>query len=270
MRDEEQPKRAPPKPYLNSQLSLLCMRIAIISDIHGNFVALKAALSDIKRREANRIVCLGDVGAIGPQPIEVIEHLRSIRCPSVMGNTDETLAKDLPGELGAGIPEEERKRLEALDLWTRKKLTKLHRHYLSTFKLIFEVHLGPHQSLLCYHGSPSSNTEGILPTVPDEELARRLEGHKANVFAGGHTHTQMFKRFLSSLVINPGSIGLPFQIESSGRMRNPPMAEYAIVSSFDGALSVELVSVTYSLSELRRAVRNSGMPDPDWWLSDWY
>jgi len=246
------------------------MRIAIISDIHGNLVALKAALSDIKRRNANRIICLGDVAATGPQPIEVIEHLRNIRCQCVMGNTDEPLSRDLPDEFGAGIPEGEIKKLEALDLWTRKKLTKLHRHYLSTFKPMLEVHLGPDQGLLCYHGSPTSNTDGILSTMPDEKLARRLEGHKASVFAGGHTHTQMFKRFLSSLVINPGSVGLPFQIESSGRMRNPPMAEYAIVSSFDGALSVELVSVPYPLSELRMAVRNSDMPDPDWWLSDWY
>lgn len=58
-------------------------------------------------------------------------------------------------------------------------------------------------------------------------------------------------------------------MESSGKMRNPSMTEYAVVSSSDGALSVELVSVQYSLSELRRAVRNSGMPDPDWWLTDW-
>jgi predicted phosphodiesterase len=246
------------------------MRIAIISDIHGDLVALKAALSDIQRKNANRVVCLGDVAATGPQPIEVIEHLRNVSCPCVMGNTDETLARDLPTKFGAGIPEGERKKLEALDLWTRKKLTKSHRHYLSTFKPMLKVHLGPDQGLLCYHGSPGSNTDGILPTMPDENLARWLEGYKANVFAGGHTHTQMFRRFLSSLVINPGSIGLPFRIESSGRMRSPPMAEYAIVSSFDGALSVELGSVLYSLSELRRAVRNSDMPDPDWWLSDWY
>jgi putative phosphoesterase len=247
------------------------MRIAIISDIHGNLVALKAALSDIKRRKANRIVCLGDVAAAGPQPIEVIEHLRRMRCLCVMGNTDESLANDLPSKFAhEGISEEDRERLEALDLWTRKKLTKSHRRYLSTFKPMLEVHFGPDQSLVCFHGSPSSNRDEIRPTTPNEELAHRLEGHKANVFVGGHTHIQMFRRFLGSLVINPGSVGLPFRIESSGRIRNTSTAEYAVVNSSGVALSVEFVSVPYSLSELRRAVRNSGMPDPDWWLSDWY
>jgi putative phosphoesterase len=246
------------------------MRFAIISDIHGNFVALKAALSDIKEGKTGRIVCLGDVAATGPQPTEVIEELRKIRCPCVMGNTDETLAKDLPSKFThPGVSEEDRKTQQALDLWTRKKITNSHRRYLSTFKPMLEVHLGAGRSLLCYHGSPSSNRDEIMPTTPNEELARRLEGHRANVFAGGHTHNQMFRRFSNSLVINPGSVGWPFQIEPSGKVWYPSIAEYAIVSSSGGTLSVEFVSVQYSLSELRSAVRNSGMPDPDWWLSDW-
>ena len=246
------------------------MRIAIISDIHGNFVALKAALSDIKGRKVGRIVCLGDVAAAGPQPAEVIEHLRKMRCPCVVGNTDEMLANDLPSKFAhAGISEEDRERLEALDLWTRKKLTKSHRRYLSTFKPMLKVRFGPDQNLICFHGSPSSNRDEIMPTTPDEELTRLLEGHRANVFAGGHTHVQMLRSFGSSPVINPGSVGLPFRIESSGKSWNPSITEYAVVSSSDGTLSVELISVQYSLSELRRAVRNSGMPEADWWLTDW-
>lgn len=176
------------------------MQIAIISDIHGNFVALKTALSDIKGRKVSRIVCLGDVAATGPQPAEVIEHLRRMRCPCVMGNTDETLANDLPSEFAhAGISEEDRERLEALDLWTRKKLMKSHRRYLSTFKPMLKFQFGHDQSLVCFHGSPSSNRDEIRPTTPNEELARLLEGHRANVFAGGHTHAQMLRRFVSSL-----------------------------------------------------------------------
>jgi len=129
------------------------MRIAIISDIHGNFVALKTALSDIKGRKVSRIACLGDVAATGPQPAEVIEHLRRMRCPCVMGNTDETLASDLPSKFAhAGISEEDRERLEALDLWTRKRLTKSHRRYLSTFKPMLKAPLraGPESGVFSW------------------------------------------------------------------------------------------------------------------------
>lgn len=80
----------------------------------------------------------------------------------------------------------------------------------------------------------------------------------------------MFRRFSNSVVINPESVGWPFQIESSGKIRYPSIADYAVVSSSNRTLSVALVSVQYFLSELRGAVSNSGMPDPDWWLSEWY
>jgi predicted phosphodiesterase len=95
------------------------VRVAVISDIHGNLVAVKAAFSDIGRRKVDQIVCLGDVAATGPQPTEVVELLQRISCPCVMRNTDETLVKNSPrefrGKIKATIPEEERRNLEKLD-----------------------------------------------------------------------------------------------------------------------------------------------------------
>jgi predicted phosphodiesterase len=236
-------------------------------------VALQAVLSDLrKKKRVERIVCLGDVAAAGPQPREVIELLRTMRWPCVMGNTDELLAKNLPEELEDGqMPREEIKRLEELDAWTRKQLTSSQRRYLSAFKPVLKVNLGKGSTLLCYHGSPRSNEEEILTTTTDEELSKCLEGHAAHIFAGGHTHTQMLRRFRNSLVVNPGSVGLAIVRDpSSGRARNPARAEYAIVASNGRAFSVEFLSVPYPLANLRRAVCESLMPDPDSWLSDWY
>ncbi len=67
------------------------MRIAIISDIHGNCVALDAVLADLQREPAARMVCLGDAIQGGPQPIQVIARLRELACPVVMGNADDWL-----------------------------------------------------------------------------------------------------------------------------------------------------------------------------------
>ena len=67
------------------------MRTALIADIHGNLVALDAVLSDIERRRVDRVVCLGDVAATGPQPCEAIDRIAEIGCDVVMGNTDEWL-----------------------------------------------------------------------------------------------------------------------------------------------------------------------------------
>ena len=64
------------------------MRVGLISDIHGNRLALDAVVSELEREGVDRIVCLGDV-AVGPQPAEALEGIRELGCPVVMGNWDE-------------------------------------------------------------------------------------------------------------------------------------------------------------------------------------
>lgn len=249
------------------------MRVAVISDIHGNLVALKAALLDIRSRKIDHVICLGDVAATGPQPTEAIELLQRISCPCVMGNTDEALVANSPREirvrLKAVTREEERRNLEALYLWTRKRLTTTHKQYLSTLKRMIKINLRLGETLLCYHGSPVSNNDMILPETSNEKLMDMFEGRKERVFAGGHTHKQMLRPFLSSLVVNPGSIGLAQRELSTRRVHHCAVAEYALVSSSGETMSVEFVTTPYSLPDLRQAVRKSGMPDPEWWLSDW-
>ena len=244
-------------------------RTALLSDIHGNLVALDAVLADVERRDVDLTVCLGDVAASGPQPREVIEVLRRLRWPCVMGNTDESLVKNLPEKFSESMPDEERGTLERLDEWTREQLSGSERGYLSTFKPTISLRRRRSHSLLCYHGSPRSNLEGVFVGESDDDLARHFAGYKGDVFAGGHTHVQMLRRFGGSLIINPGSVGLPFEKVRSGGIVNPAHAEYAIVSSADGSLDVELLTVPYPLSALRKAVWDSGMPAPDSWLSDW-
>ena len=67
------------------------MRIALISDIHGNLTALEAALAEIDRHKVDRIICLGDVALDGPQPTAVIRRLREQGIPVIKGNTDDWL-----------------------------------------------------------------------------------------------------------------------------------------------------------------------------------
>ncbi|MCA9955058.1 MAG: metallophosphoesterase family protein, partial [Anaerolineales bacterium] len=62
------------------------MRIALISDIHGNFVSLQAVIADIERQNVNEIIFLGDAATLGPQPHEVLQLLRQLGCPCIIGN----------------------------------------------------------------------------------------------------------------------------------------------------------------------------------------
>ncbi len=167
------------------------------------------------------------------------------------------------------MPEGDREKMIALDDWTASQVDASDRKFLSGFKPTIEVR-DRDNTLFCYHGSPRSNTEQILPTTSEEELARIIYAAKrAEVYAGGHTHAQMVRKLGPSLVINPGSVGLPFFKDAEGRTRNPAWAEYAILTSSKDGARVELRRERYSLGDLRSAVRRSGMPDSQWWLADW-
>jgi predicted phosphodiesterase len=251
------------------------VRVAILADIHGNLVALKAALADLRRRKVEKVICLGDVAATGPQPREVIELLQPLNWPCVMGNADETLARstpDIPHEKAwLQMPEEDKRRMLELEEWTRKQLRRSHRSYLASFKptVVFIPKNGP--KFLFYHGSPRSNREEIFATTANDELARYLEGYEAEIFAGGHTHMQMLRRFQKSTIMNPGSVGLPIDVHPpwAGVVRNPTRAEYAIVNFAGKSFNLEFLSVPYSRADLETAVRYSGLPNADWWLADW-
>lgn len=241
------------------------MKIALISDIHGNLTALQNILPEVE--QADRVICLGDVAAVGPQPHQTISFLRKVKWPCVLGNADEKLAKSEP-ESYEHIPEGERKKLMALDAWTESEVDDAERGFLSRFKPTMRIKVGK-RTLFCYHGSPRSNVEQILSTTPEDKLAKILEGRDASVYSGGHTHSQMVRKYGSSLVINPGSVGLPFFRRVDGKVMNPSWAEYAILTSSGDDLVVELRRKIYSKRDLRNAVVKSGMPDPEWWLRDW-
>ncbi|HEX6287912.1 MAG TPA: metallophosphoesterase family protein [Herpetosiphonaceae bacterium] len=240
------------------------MRVALISDIHGNLVALETVLADLAGQAVDRIVCLGDVAATGPQPHEAIERLRALNCPVVMGNTDEWLITARPATAASDEIH------QAIDRWCREQLTAADLDFLRTFAPTIEVALDDKTALLCVHGSPRSNTEAIETTTPDDALAPMLSNTAALVIASGHTHVQMLRRYNGQIVINPGSVGLPYEIlGASDEIRNPPWAEYAILSWHGQRLGIELRRVPLDIRAVTRAALESGMPYVEAWVRDW-
>jgi predicted phosphodiesterase len=232
------------------------VRTALIADIHGNLVALDAVLSDIERRGADRVVCLGDVAATGPQPCEAIDRIAEIGCQVVMGNTDEWLIE--PRD--ESIEDDDTRRIVEIDLWAHEQLGEHHLDRLRGYQPLLEL-----DGLLCYHGSPRSNTEVLLPITTEAELAAMLDGHDEAIMAGGHTHMPMLRRHGPSLIVNPGSVGMPFEHTSEGTFRNPPWAEYAIAG--DG--EIEFIRVPVDVGAVTGATLKSGMPNAGWWVKDW-
>jgi putative phosphoesterase len=239
------------------------MRIALISDIHGNGTALEAVLTDIGQQNVDSIVCLGDVATLGPQPREVLERIRELGCPCILGNHESALFepdKALYFHIAPHL-------ISSLE-WCAQQLSADDLGFMRTFQATLKIPLNDSRSMLCYHGSPLSNIDNIFPDTPFEELGRFLsEYSNYNVMAGGHTHVQMLRQFKGRLVINPGSVGSAFFAPSLSATRPTllPWAEYGLLDTSGDALSVELRRVPFDLVTFLKVLDASSLPMKDWW-----
>lgn len=241
------------------------MRVALLSDIHGNLFALEAVITALAREKVDQIICLGDVAMFGPQPCEVLARMQALTCPVVMGNTDAWALDPQPHS----VRDEATEFFNAIELWGAQQLTQADRAYIRTFQPTIALAFGEDDTLLCYHGSPKSYNDIIVATTPDVEVAALIGDQQALLLAGGHTHAQYVRRYQNKLLLNPGSVGLPYETLPNGRERNPPWAEYAIVEWSAGELTLALRRAPYDIEPLLASTMASGMPHADWWCKDW-
>lgn len=232
------------------------MRIALISDLHGNEVALDAVIDDIEKVGVDRIVCLGDVATLGPRPAAVIARLRELGCPCILGNHDAFMLD--PALIRAYT--EEPVVVDAVE-WCRDALSEDDVAFLAGFHDHLEVPLGESGTLFLFHGTPRSHTEDLLATTPPEKLDEMLGGHTAPIMACGHTHIQMMRQHRGALIVNPGSVGAPFKEAVSGRAPTIlPHAEYATVEATPAGVGVMLRRVELDREALREAVAATDNP----------
>lgn len=221
--------------------------MALISDLHANAIALEAVLADVAEQGADLVVCLGDTATLGPRPAEVLARLRDLGCPCIMGNHDEFLLDPALIHTYSEAPVI----VAAVDQ-CREERSEEELAFVRTFSRTLALDLDG-VALLLFHGSPRSNMEDLLATTPPGELDARLDGHAAPVMAGGHTHVQMLRQHRGALLVNPGSLGQPFQEHAGG---GPPVvlphAEYAIVDGRRGRVGVTLRKLDLDRGALRR------------------
>lgn len=232
------------------------MRVALISDVHANLLALQTVLTAIEGDRADQVVCLGDVANLGPQPRETVRLIREQGIPCVMGNHDAFMLD--PGLVHTYT--DQPVIIQAVD-WSRAQLEQDDLDFLATFQPSMRLALDDGVDLLLFHGSPRSNMEDLLATTPPEDIDRRLAGHQAAVMASGHTHIQMLRQHKGTLLLNPGSVGCPFLEYMAGAPpRVMPYAEYAVVEYRQGVIEVSLRRLSLDKKELYRAAEQSGFP----------
>jgi putative phosphoesterase len=242
------------------------MRVALIADIHGNPFALDAVLNALAVEGVDQIVCLGDVAMFGPAPRATLERIRELGCTCVMGNTDAWALDPKPHTKRDEFTE----RYNAIELWCAAQLTESDFDFIRTFQPMAEVAVSRGAQMICYHGSPRSFHDPVLATTSEAELAAMFDGCRAPIMAGAHTHTQLLRRYLDMLIVNPGSVGQPFEYLPGARSaHNPPWAEFAIVEGVGDDVSVEFRRTPFDHVSLVTLALNSGMPYAEWWATMW-
>ncbi len=238
------------------------MRIAVISDIHGNCVALDAILPALLHEGMDHVVCLGDAVQGGPQPSEVVDRLRTLACSVVMGNADSWLLTGI--ESGAeGIPEDRLRQMNDIREWTLARLSNDDVGFVSSFQPRVELLLGGERRLICFHGSPTSFDDVILPSTKDADLQAMLGAYVPHVLTGGHTHMQQIRRLgvTGSLYFNPGSVGFAYSHQQEEEsFRADGWAEYAVLTYEETQLGVEFRRVPFDGDRLIAAYQTSGRP----------
>ena len=236
------------------------MRIAVISDMHGNDLAFGVVEEDIKNQKVDQIVCLGDAVQGGPQPAEVVQRLRRLNCQVVMGNADAWLVSGVQAA-DEGIPPERLAQMEEVRNWSLSRLTEDDLAFIENFQPTVRINLKNGLDLLCFHGSPVSFDDVILPAAPEPEFQRFLNPYANHILTGGHTHAQQIRRIGELFFFNPGSVGFAYNHNQlPDQFFADPWAEYAILTAENGQVGLEFRRVPFDSQELIRIYLESGRP----------
>ena len=188
------------------------MKIAIISDIHGNIDALESVLSDIEKENCSKIFCLGDIAMAGPEPSKTISKIHALVQTKdfhiIQGNTDSMLSVFSFDTYNAIL--NTNTVMGSADLADSQLLTNEEKEFLKNLPEKLDIELYGIKILLV-HGSPRKNNENIYPNLPIEEVEEMIKDSDANIIFCGHTHMPCgYQTNTEQTVVNVGSVGRPF------------------------------------------------------------
>jgi predicted phosphodiesterase len=220
------------------------MRVAIVSDIHGNVRGLDACLADLAEQGgADAIVGAGDFCMDGPRSREVLERLCEIGAQCIYGNTDRYIA-----EGPEGYDEE-----TAADIrWQREQLGAQWVAWLGSLPATIALGDSSNELLVC-HANPLNDEEHVWPDASDVQLERLFGDVRATTVAFGHLHLPYVRMWRGRLLVDVASAGLP----KDGDER----VNYAILTERSGGWEVKLRRVPFDVKKVARELEASGIPE---------
>lgn len=219
------------------------MKIAIFSDVHGNLEALKTVLNDIKSKNVDRVVCLGDLVGYGPFPNEVIDIVRNENILNIIGNYDTAVVNnDIKY-----IQDNPLNREFALS-WSVKEVSDANKKYLK--RLPQDIIIVENGKVIKFvHGSTRAVNEYLLEDT--KEAKEVMSELKEDVLVCGHTHLPYIKEYENKILINDGSVGKP--------KIGIPNITY-IILNIEDEVKAEIVEIPYNYEETVKAMEERKFP----------
>ncbi|MFP7297129.1 metallophosphoesterase family protein [Neobacillus niacini] len=228
------------------------MKIAFISDIHGNAIALDAVLEDINTQGIDKIYVLGDISYRGPEPKRSLDIVRSLHTEVIKGNADEWVVR---GVRKGEVPDKALELMNTERQWIVEQLEPSDIDYLNSLPAQLNVTIKDVQ-ISAFHATPENLFDIVLPNADDSHIENRLmKAHDAQVYVYAHIH-KPYIRFLSGKVImNIGSVGLPFD--------GLAKASYGLVEIEDGHLKTSIRRVSYEIERAAALYHEVNYPNAE-------
>lgn len=226
------------------------MRVAIVSDIHGNLTAFEAVVADLRDTAPDLILHGGDLGDSGSRPAEVVDRIRDLGWPGVLGNTDEMLFD--PGSLtqfAAGLPQL-KSMFDAIEEMAASARELMGEERLAWLRELPRTYIDEHFALL--HASPGTTWRAPTDRAPDSDLESAYGPLERPVVVYGHIHRPYTRRAGGLIIANSGSVGMPHD----GDRR----ASYLLLDE----LTPSIRRVEYDVDREIEALQVSGRPHADW------
>lgn len=219
--------------------------LGLISDVHANVLALEAVLTELKRKGAESIVCLGDLVGYGPSPNETVGLLRQEKVLCTLGAADEQVAFEF-----ARSPKPRVGVADETLAWTRSVIEAEHLAFLRT--LPPQLRLNTVQGRLrARHGTLGAAGRTDL-NQNEAALTGLLESQRCKILAVGNSHVPFYRKLKAGWIINPGSVGLSLNGE--------PGADYALLRFGETSLEIEMDKVEYDFAAVAFDIVAWGLP----------
>jgi putative phosphoesterase len=228
-------------------------RVAVITDIHANLPALEAALARIDELDVDGLYCGGDLVGYGPHPNEVCALMAERAVPTIYGNYDYAVARDLEDCGCAYVTPHDRELGQRSVDWTLEHTDQASKDYMRTLPFDLSFTVGE-TAVHLVHGSPRKVNEYLYEDKPARLYERLAGAEEADVLVFGHTHKPWVHAYGGVLFVNCGSVGKP----KDGDRR----AAFAVLESplAGAAVEVHIERVEYDAASVAREVAAAGLP----------